>query len=364
MSWPLLINIGIGIIAGLVVNFGVRALIAFFTTKDYYEKYVSEAIALGFVEHRVKVREGLEINLAEGPSTGAPLLLIPGQGSIWQEYCRALPHLIDDFHVIVVDVHGHGKTTWNPDDYTAVQIADDLASLIEATFGEPVLIAGHSSGGLIAAVIADRHPEVVRGVLFEDPPFFSTEPDRVQRTYVYLDGYRSTMSFLAQSEERDWVCWYMPRSYWKRLFGPMWPVFTRLVTRQRRSDPDRLPLIRWVSVSINRIWESMSHPFDLRFTVGFVDNSWFRGFGQAETLRRVACPTVFLKATTRHDRRGNLLAALSDEDLTHVEELLHDNRTIRVRSSHDIHFARTGAYVAAVSTLSGAIEQRSHGTGV
>jgi pimeloyl-ACP methyl ester carboxylesterase len=361
MSWltALLVNIGIGVVAGLVVNFGVRAVIAFLTTKDYYEKPVREAIAVGFAERRVSVRDGLELNVAEGPDGGVPLLLIPGQGSVWQEYSKALPPVADDFHVLVVDVHGHGKSTWNPRDYTAVQIADDLATLIEMTFGRPALVAGHSSGGLIAALVAARHPEAVLGTLLEDPPFFSTEPDRVPQTYVYLDGYRSAVSFLAQSEERDWVCWYMPRSYWKRLFGPLWRLFTKEVIRQRRANPDRLPLIRWVSVSINRIWESMSHPFDQRFTMGFVDNSWFRGFDQAETLRGISCPTVFLKATTRHDRQGNLLAALSDEDLARAEGLLPDNQTIRVRSSHDIHFARTTSYIAALRTLSEAVKRKT-----
>lgn len=354
MSWPvaLLAQVGIGLVAGVVVSFGVRALVAFFTTKNYYDKHVHRARKLGFTERKVPVREGLELNIAEGPGGGTPLLLIPGQGSIWQEYAKAVPELVDDFHIVAVDVHGHGESTWNPTDYTAVQIADDLATLITRAFGKSAIVAGHSSGGLIAALMADRHPETVRGVLLEDPPFFSTEPDRVQRTYVYLDGYRSVESFLAQDEEKDWLCWYLPRSYWKQLFGPVWPVFTREVARQRRVRPDRSPLIRWVSVNINRIWESMSHPFDLRFTLGFIDNSWFDGFDQAETLRAVTQPAVFLKATTRHDRDGNLLAALSDEDLTRVESLLPRNRTIRVRSSHDIHFAHTKTYVRAIKELS------------
>jgi hypothetical protein len=49
--------------------------------------------------------------------------------------------------------------------------------------------------------------------------------------------------------------------------------------------------VRWVSVSINRIWESISHPYDLRFTTAFIDNSWFAGLDQAATLpRSVARP--------------------------------------------------------------------------
>ena len=57
---------------------------------------------------------------------------------------------------------------------------------------------------------------------------------------------------------------------------------------------------------------------------------------------------MFVKATTRYNREGVLLAALSDEDLARVEGLLPGNRTVRVRGSHDVHFAKTGAYVRAL----------------
>lgn len=254
--------------------------------------------------------------------------------------------------MLVVDVHGHGKSTWNPDDYTGVRIADDMAALIEKAFGSPVVVAGHSSGGLIASLIAARRPELVRGILFEDSPFFSTEPDRIEKTYVYVDAWESAVDFVAQDQERDWVCWYMPGSYWKRFFGPFWTIFTRSVIKQRREDPTRLPVVRWAGVNINRIWGTMSQPFDLRFTKAFADSTWLRGFDQEATLRAVSCPTVFVKATpTRHDRQGNLLAALSDDDLARVETLLHNNETVHVRSSHDVHFAQTEKYAAALLAL-------------
>ncbi|HEX7658650.1 MAG TPA: alpha/beta hydrolase [Pseudonocardiaceae bacterium] len=344
-------------VVGTSLTFAVRALIAFFRTKDYFDKYIRVAEGLGFAERKIEVRDGLVLNVAEGPRNGVPLLLIPGQGCVWQEYCKALPELIGTYHVLVVDVHGHGRSTWNPADYTAVRIADDMCMLVEQVFGEPVVVAGHSSGGLIASLMAARRPDLVRGVFFEDAPFFSTEPDRVPKTYVSIDAYGSVLSFLAQDEEHDWVCWYMPRSYWKRMFGPLWSVFTRSVIRQRREDPTRLPIVRWVGVGINRIWETMSHPYDLRFTVGFTDNSWFRGFDQARTLRSIKCPTRFLKATTRHDRKGNLLAALSDEDLARVEGLLTANRTVRVRGPHDLHFAHTKAYTDALREFAQCIPQ-------
>lgn len=352
MSWQLVVAINIAAAStGIVANFGVRVVIALWTTKDYFFKHVRSAQAHGFGERQITVGDGTVLNVAEKPGPGIPLLLIPGQGSIWQEYAKALPHLTHTYHVLAVDVHGHGKSSWNPEDYTADQIAEDLVMLVDKVFGEPVVLAGHSSGGLIAARMAARFPDRVRGVLFEDAPFFATEPDRVPHTYVGIDNYPSVTSFLAQDVERDWVCWYMPRSSWKRLFGRLWPVFTREVTRQRREDPNRVPVIRWVPVNINRIWESISHPYDLRFSAAFIDNSWFRDYNQAQTLAAIRCPTAFLKATTRHDRRGNLLAALDDSDLARVEQLLPDNHTTRVRSSHDIHFAHTKTYVRVLQEL-------------
>lgn len=390
MGWPAIVAINVALaVVGVAANFAVRALIAVITTKDYYGKHVRAALDAGFAERRIRVRPGTEINIAEkvahraadasvpaddaaaargnasGPGVGKhgggtaahpedpriPLLLIPGQGSIWQEYCKVLPHLGDRFRAVAVDVHGHGESSWNPADYTAERIADDITAVLDEVVGGPAIVAGHSSGGIIAALIAARHPGRVRAVLLEDPPFFSTEPDRIGATFTGVDHLAHVGPFLAQDRETDWVCWYMPRSYWKRMFGPLWKVFTRKVVAQRRANPGCVPVIRWVPVGVNRIWESISHPFDLRFSAAFADGSWLRGVDQARTLADIRCPTAFLKATTRHDKEGTLLAALSDEDLARAEELLADNVTTRVRSSHDIHFARTRAYVKALDEL-------------
>lgn len=319
--------------------------------KGYFFDNLRRATAGGFRERQIALGEGSVINLAEGPSGGIPLLLVPGQGCVWQEYSKVLPELAERFHVVAVDVHGHGRSSWRTEDYTAVRIADDLTALARQVFGRPFLLAGHSSGGLVAALMAARAPGDILGVLFEDAPFFSTEPDRVPRTYVGVDNYANVTSFLAQDVEPDWVCWYMPRSYWRRSFGPVWRLLTRAVTRQRREDPAVIPFVRWMPESINRIWESVSHPYDLRFTATFIDDSWFRGFDQAATLAAIQCPTAFLKATTRHSRQGILLAALDDNDLTRVERLLTDNQTTFLHSSHDIHFAQPHAYITALRSL-------------
>jgi pimeloyl-ACP methyl ester carboxylesterase len=48
--------------------------------------------------------------------------------------------------------------------------------VVEA-WGEPVVLVAHSRGGLVAAVVASRRPELVRGICYEDvTPLFVHSP--------------------------------------------------------------------------------------------------------------------------------------------------------------------------------------------
>ncbi|GEK87445.1 alpha/beta fold hydrolase [Microbacterium aerolatum] len=347
-----ILNVGIAAV-GIIVSQAIRVLVATVRTKNYFWGPVDKARDIGFVEKQIELRPGLRINYAEGPVGGIPLLLVHGQGMTWEDYGPVLPKLASTYHVIAVDCHGHGKSSWNPEDYNVNTMANDLADLGRILFNEMRFVAsGHSSGGLIVARLAALHADAVSGLVIEDAPFFSTEPHRAARTYAYIDSFNFVDDFLAQDAEPDWVCFYMPRSYWKRMFGEaLWGYFTREVVSQRHADPGRLPLIRWAGISINRIWESVSHPYDVRFSKAFSDFSWFDRFDQSQTLRDIECPTTFIKATTRYDKRGNLLAALSEEDCERIGSILSDNETVHVRSSHDVHFAHPRRFASAVIKL-------------
>ncbi|MET9230319.1 alpha/beta hydrolase [Lentzea sp. NPDC003310] len=67
------------------------------------------------------------------------------------------------------DRAGYGGSDVDPHDRTLDRIADDLTALLDA-LGEtaPVLLVGHSWGGPIIRVFADRHPGRVAGMVFVD----------------------------------------------------------------------------------------------------------------------------------------------------------------------------------------------------
>jgi pimeloyl-ACP methyl ester carboxylesterase len=74
------------------------------------------------------------------------------------------------------------------------------------------VIAGHSSGALLAAWIAGNDPDGVAGIVLEDGPFFSTEKGRAEHTFAWL-GFEVIHRFL-QEEETNWFLFSTKADRW------------------------------------------------------------------------------------------------------------------------------------------------------
>jgi pimeloyl-ACP methyl ester carboxylesterase len=66
---------------------------------------------------------------------------------------------------VVVDLAGYGRSAWPASHRGLVEHAERLAAWLRAREDAPVVVAGHSMGGVIALLLAERHPQLVRGVL-------------------------------------------------------------------------------------------------------------------------------------------------------------------------------------------------------
>lgn len=94
----------------------------------------------------------------------------------WELYERVFLPLAESFQVYAVDVRGHGKSSWTTGDYSWKSVGEDLATFLEKVVGRPALVAGNSSGGVLALwLAAEQHPERVAGIVLEDAPIFSVE---------------------------------------------------------------------------------------------------------------------------------------------------------------------------------------------
>ncbi len=94
--------------------------------------------------------------------SGAPLVVLHGNGGS----IASMRYQIDFFRshrrVIAIDSRGHGKSEMGPGRLTYTQMADDVAALLAQLHTGPADFIGWSDGGIVALLVALRHPAVVR----------------------------------------------------------------------------------------------------------------------------------------------------------------------------------------------------------
>jgi pimeloyl-ACP methyl ester carboxylesterase len=319
----------------------------FYNNMTYIEKPLKKLDKAGFVEKQVKLKDGTILNYGEGPNNGkTPLLLIHGQGMTWEDYAKVLPELAEHYHVYAVDCHGHGESDWYAEKYTAKAMAEDFIEFIDVVIGEKTVVSGHSSGGMIAAWMAANSPDKILGTVIEDSPFFATEPGRREKTYAWVYGFQLYEDFKNQTDEKDYLKYSLERSYWRNVFGDfLWNKFTKDAVAYHKKHPNEPVHLKYLPPQINRIFESVTYPYDRRFGETFYDNTWFEDYNQKEVLSNIKTPTVFIKAATNYD--GDLLvAALSDEDADRVVRLLQNGKRIDVDTpGHDIHYDQPEEFI-------------------
>jgi pimeloyl-ACP methyl ester carboxylesterase len=306
MWWTVLVVIAVVLVLG-----GAALGLYAWNNTTYARRDLRRVRRAGFRGRRVSLPSGTDLHLVEGPDNGPPIMLLHGHGAAWNSYARALPRLAADFHVHVVDVAGHGVSARTPGRYDVHHLGRDAVDLIREVIGEPVILSGHSSGGLIAAWFATAAPELVRGVVFEDPPFFSTDPERMPQQFNYVDLAAPAHEFLQQETVgdaaprdsaagdvapgdtacHDFPSWYIAHNGWLGYFGRGREGIVKQAVSYQRKHPDR-PLSLWfLPPGTNESFAYM-HLFDPVFADAFYTLDWQSGFDQAETLARVVAPSV------------------------------------------------------------------------
>jgi pimeloyl-ACP methyl ester carboxylesterase len=321
-------------ILGLVVLCVVSAVVLYDYGMNFKEPAMAKVWKAGFEEKTFTIN-GTTLNYVEGPDNGLPLLLIHGQLVQWESYQRVLPELSRHFHVFAVDCHGHGKSSHDPAKYSATAMGVDFVAFIEQMIGEPAIVSGNSSGGLLAVWLAANSPENVLGVVLEDPPLFSSEYPRIKETAAW-DGMSTAHNYLTQSAEDNYLNYYLWNSGMMALFKDGRQGIYNWAEEYRRKHPDELVEIFFFPLSI-RMGTRGLQLYDPYFGQAFYDGSWNTDFDHAETLSRVKCPAILMHSNWFYDDSGILMGAMSDEDADRAISLLSSGQLERVDSSHTVH---------------------------
>ncbi|MEV6349910.1 alpha/beta hydrolase [Actinoplanes sp. NPDC051851] len=302
--------------------------------------------------YRQKVAQigDVALSYVEGPDIGPPLVLLHAQHMDWYSYNLVLPALAASFHVFDVDYPGHGGTVC-PAGYpmTATRIGGDLATFIETVVGEPAYVTGNSSGGLLTTWLAANRADLVRAIVLEDPPLFSSEYPRIARTIA--DRSFRTCANAVRDGTGDFLLYWIraSRTFFDKNVGKGsgWAL-TEAIKERRRAHPGEPVEIGLLSNDTVRQFIRGLDRFDPRFGAAFHDGSWNAGFDHAEALRGIDCPTLLLQANFSVLADGTLDGAMSQEDASLAMSLLRRGTYQRVDATHVIHLDKPQDFVRTV----------------
>ena len=127
---------------------------------------------------------------------------VTDDGLCWTPVAMALEL---DYDVIMVDARGHGLSGNPKGDYSVEARSADLAGLIKALRLDRPVVMGHSLGAETSLYTAAHYPDLIAGIILEDPPIvlpgepiFGGDMDvekigvmmvRVMKLFKYLPGF-------------------------------------------------------------------------------------------------------------------------------------------------------------------------------
>jgi pimeloyl-ACP methyl ester carboxylesterase len=111
---------------------------------------------------------GLRFHYREwGEPASPPLLLlhgVTGNARSWQRLAR---EMVGSFHVLALDLRGHGETEWGKS-YTPNDFDSDIVAFVQELGLAPASIVGQSLGGRLGTFFAARHPELIARLVIGD----------------------------------------------------------------------------------------------------------------------------------------------------------------------------------------------------
>ncbi|NLE64243.1 MAG: alpha/beta hydrolase [Bacteroidales bacterium] len=333
------------VIVGILISVILFVAIGYVYNNYNFDKPLLKQIKrAGLIEKQIKLDDGTLLNYAEGHKNGPPLLLIHGQAAAWQIYGKVIKELSNHYHIYAIDCHGHGKSSRTPKKYSAKLMGKDFIWFIENVIGKPVIVSGHSSGGLLAAWLAANSPKNVLGVVLEDPPFFSSEANRCEKTFAWLDLFVPCHNFLKQNETNDFTLYYLENCYWINLFGEGKEGIIKSAKSYREKHHDQRLVIFYLPPSINRSFYFMDK-YDPQFGNAFYDCSWMEDFNHEETMLKISCPSVLIHTKWSYDEKGVLMAGMNGEDAKKAHSLIKNNILINIDLGHSVAYENPKKFI-------------------
>ena len=106
-----------------------------------------------------------ELHVVEAGSPTAPtMLLIHGTAGSLVWWDPIVPALAEHYHVVRVDLAGHGQSP-PARSYDVATQANRVSAVLDRLGAGTATVVGHSSGGFVATALAEQRPDIVRSLV-------------------------------------------------------------------------------------------------------------------------------------------------------------------------------------------------------
>jgi len=137
---------------------------------------------------------GLRLHYLDwGSPDKQPFIMLHGIGRVAHSFDHIAPKFNQDYHVMAIDMRGHGDSAWSSEGAYLVQdYAKDLEAFVAQLNLRNIVLLGNSTGGRVVQVYAGMRPERVAKLVVED-----VGPER---TNEIASGF----AWRVQQEENGW----------------------------------------------------------------------------------------------------------------------------------------------------------------
>jgi pimeloyl-ACP methyl ester carboxylesterase len=112
-------------------------------------------------------RDGVRLSYVDFGGAGQILACLHGRSGCARNFAPLASALAPEYRVIALDQRGHGWSD-HSDDGSRDAFVADAAAFLETLDVGPVLLLGHSLGGVNAYQLAAQRPDLVRALIVED----------------------------------------------------------------------------------------------------------------------------------------------------------------------------------------------------
>lgn len=146
-------------------------------TKDPAPEWFTRAVATPYEETYIDVDDTPIHYLEWGNKQQPGLVLVHGGAAHAQWWAFLAPMFAEDWHVVAIDLSGHGESGRRPVYSHDAWACEVMAVADHADFPGPPVLVGHSLGGMVTIQTASEHGDRLRGAVIVDTPVRRPDPE-------------------------------------------------------------------------------------------------------------------------------------------------------------------------------------------